>query len=224
MSNVCNLNIYIYIHIYLTFKSLWWQLYACRVSYAPELFLLLAGKQNIHLLTFIFNGSLHQVAINMSIIYSSVYWWDKPQCKPAFQYNLWPTSQARLGLIGSLVPYVTYNLCSACTAGREGQRSPWAKVAMGTTSGCSALLFAALTHLKAELYRISLCHSCILLLYFLTLLCSFSSLCFLSTHTHTDAYMQWHLDTGMHADTYMSLHSHKHTRRHPHPYTHGIHT
>lgn len=95
-----------------------------------------------------------------------------------------PRSQARLGLIGSLVPYVTYNLCSACTAGREGQRSPWAKVAMGTTSRCSSLsLSAALTHLKAELSRISLCQARILLLYFLTLLCSFSSLCFLSPCT-----------------------------------------
>lgn len=92
---------------------------------------------------------------------------DKPQWKPAFQYNLWPTSQARLGLIGSLVPYVTYNLCSACTAGREGQWSPWAKVAMGTTSGCSTLLLACLTHLKAERPTISLFQARLLLLYFL---------------------------------------------------------
>lgn len=40
------------------------------LSYAPELFLLLADRQNMYLLTYIFNGSLHQVAINMSIIYS----------------------------------------------------------------------------------------------------------------------------------------------------------
>lgn len=93
--------------------------------------------------------------------YSGASWRDKPQCKPAFQYNLWPTSQARLGLIGSLVPYVTYNLCSACSAEREGQWSPWAKVAMGTTSGCSAPLCAAIAYLKAELSGISLCQASI---------------------------------------------------------------
>lgn len=124
------------------------------------------------------------------------------------------------------MPYVTYNLCRACTAGREGQRSPWAKVAMETTSGCTTLLFAALTHLKAELSRISLCAASVLLLYFLTLLCSFSSLCFLSTHTHTDVDMQRHLHTCVPADTYMSMHSYKHTGQNPHPcnYIYGIHT
>lgn len=40
------------------------------------------------------------------------------------------------------MPYVTYNLFSSCTVGRQGQRFPWAKVAMGTTSGCSALCSA----------------------------------------------------------------------------------
>lgn len=45
--------------------------------------------------------------------------WLKPEYIPACQYNLWPKSQARLDLIGSLVPYVTYNLCPRlhCRAG-----------------------------------------------------------------------------------------------------------
>lgn len=45
--------------------------------------------------------------------------WLKPEYIPACQYNLWPKSQARLDLIGSLVPYVTYNLCPClhCRAG-----------------------------------------------------------------------------------------------------------
>lgn len=73
------------------------------------------------------------------------------------------------------MPYVTYNLCPACTTWQEGQWSPRAKVAMETTSGCSLLLFAAFTRLRAELFKISLCWACILLLYFPTLLYSFSS-------------------------------------------------
>lgn len=64
------------------------------------------------------------------------------------------------------MPYVTYNLCPACSAGRGGQRSPWAEVVMGTTSGSFTpslppslprSLLAAIAHLKAELSGISLC-------------------------------------------------------------------
>ena len=53
---------------------------------------------------------------------------------------------------------------------------------MGTTSGCSPPLFAALTHLTAELFKISLCQAHILLLYFPTLLFSSRSLCYFSMH------------------------------------------
>lgn len=69
---------------------------------------------------------------------------------------------------------------------------------MGTTSGCCVLLFVALTHLRAELSRISLRQACILLLYFLTLLCT-SALSVPSPNT--DVYMEWHWDTCVHAYT-----------------------
>lgn len=122
--------------------------------------------------------------------------------------------------MGSLVPYVTYNLYFACTAGQEGQRSPWAKVAMGTTSGCSPVLFAVLTHLKAELSRISLCQARILLLYFLTLLCSFTSLCFPSTHRRLHEEALGLLLACWHIHVYAWTQTHSTTSPPKHTYTH----
>lgn len=81
---------------------------------------------------------------------------------------MWPTICALLVLQGGRVNDL------------PGQRLSWER-----PLDAPLLLSAALTHLRAELSRISLCQGCILLLYFLTLLCSFGSLCSLSPHMPT---------------------------------------
>lgn len=107
-------------------------------------------------------------------------------------------------------------------AGGGGQWSPWAKVAMGTTSGCSALFFAALTHLRAELSRISLCQASFLLLYFLTLLCAVlvPSVSSPLTHRHLHALAFGHLHACWQIYVYALPQTHRTTPppRHTHTY------
>lgn len=111
------------------------------------------------------------------------------------------TSQTRLDLIGSLVPYVTYNLCPACAAeGRGGRVSdvpgqglPWERPLDALRCSLPS------SHILRQTYPGFL--YVILLLYFL---CAavLSSLCFLALSPHSHR--------CLHAVAFRSLQAHWH--------------